>query len=175
MKHLLLILTLFAVPLTSVAVNAGEKEDREAIRALFHQEQDGHRQGNEEMVRATTWDDFYVINTPRKNDVPRYMLTGLTLSEKYYSGFQFTGINEEAGAYLTSTVCHIEIKGNVGLAVTQITYGGWPTPNGILDAGHQAIWIAERREGIWKWKSVTVGFEGFREFKPASPTPEKSE
>ena len=124
MKHFLSILTLFAVPLTSVAVNAGEKEDREAIRALFHQEQDGHRQGNEEMVRATTWDDFYVIHTPRKNDVPRYMLTELTLSEKYYGGFQFTGINEEAGAYLTSTVCHIEIKGNVGLAVTQITYGG---------------------------------------------------
>ena len=175
MKHLLSILTLFAVPLTSGAVNAGEEEDREAIRALFHQEQDGHRQGNEEMVRATTWDDFYVINTPRKNNVPRYMLTGLTLSEKYYSGFQFTGINEEAGAYLTSTVCHIEIKGDVGLAVTQITYGGWPTPNGILDAGHQAIWIAERREGIWKWKSVTVGFEGFREFKPVPPAPDKSE
>ena len=45
MKHLLSILTLFAVPLTSGAVNAGEEEDREAIRALFHQEQDGHRLG----------------------------------------------------------------------------------------------------------------------------------
>ena len=175
MKHFLSILTLFAVPLTSVAVNAGEKEDREAIRALFHQEQDGWRQGNEEMVRATTWDDFYVINTPRKNDVPRYMLTGLTLSEEYYSGFNSTGIDEETGAYLTSTVCHIEIKGDVGLAVTQITYGGHLTPNGILDAGHQAIWIAERRKGVWKMKSVTTGFEGFREFKPAPPTPKKSE
>ena len=175
MKHLLLILILFAVPLTSVGVNAGEKEDREAIRALFHQEQDAHRQGNEEMARATTWDDFYVIATPRKNDVPRYMLTGLTLSEKYYSQFTFKGIPEEEGHYLTSNVCHIEIKGDVGLAVTQITYGGWPTPNGILDAGHQAIWIAERREGVWKWKSVTVGFEGFREFKPVPPAPDKSE
>ena len=38
MKQLLSILTLFAVPLTSGAVNAGEEEDREAIRALFHQE-----------------------------------------------------------------------------------------------------------------------------------------
>ena len=154
---------------------AGDKEDREAIRALFHQEQDAHRQGNEEMARATTWDDFYVIATPRKNDVPRYMLTGLTLSEKYYSQFTFTGIPEEEGHYLTSNVCHIEIKGDVGLAVTQITYGGWPTPNGILDAGHQAIWIAERREGVWKWKSVTVGFEVFREFKPVPPASDKSE
>ena len=175
MKHLLLILTLFAVPLTSVAVNAGEKEDREAIRALFHQEQDGWRQGNEEMVRATTWDDFYVIHTPRKNDVPRYMLTRLELSEEYYSGFNSSGINEETGTYLTSTVCHIEIKGDVGLAVTQITYGGHLTPKGILDAGHQAIWIAERRKGVWKMKSVTTGFEGFREYKSAPPTPEKSE
>ena len=63
MKHLLLILTLFAVPLTSVAVNAGEKEDREAIRALFHQEQEGHRLGNEKMVRSAHWDDFYIINS----------------------------------------------------------------------------------------------------------------
>ena len=174
MKHLLSISTLFAVPLTSVGSNAGEKEDREAIRALFHQEQDGHRQGNEEMVRATTWDDFYVINTPRKNNVPRYMLTGLTLSEKYYSGFTWDGM-EEDGKYMTSEVCHIAIEGDVGLAVTQITYGGFLTPNGIMHAGHQAIWIAERRNSVWKWKSVTVGFEGFREFKPAPPTPEKSE
>ena len=48
---LLSILTLVAVPLTSVAVNAGEKEDREAIRALFHQEQEGHRLGNEKNWR----------------------------------------------------------------------------------------------------------------------------
>ena len=47
MKQLLSILTLFAVPLTSVAVNAGEKEDREDIRALFHQEQEGQRLGND--------------------------------------------------------------------------------------------------------------------------------
>ena len=79
MKHLLSIVALLAVPLTVVAVNAGEKEDREAIRALFHQEQDAWRQGNEEMVRATSWDDFYVIHTPRKHNVPRYMLTELTL------------------------------------------------------------------------------------------------
>ena len=56
MKRLLSILTLFAVPLTVVAVNADEKEDREAIRALFHQEQNAHREGDEEMARATTWD-----------------------------------------------------------------------------------------------------------------------
>ena len=72
MKQLLSILTLFAVPLTSVAVNAGEKEDREDIRALFHQEQEGQRLGNEQMVRSAHWDDFYIIHTPFKNDVPRY-------------------------------------------------------------------------------------------------------
>ena len=62
MKRLLSILTLFAVPLTGVAVNAGEKEDRDAIRALFHQEQEGHRLGNEKMVRSAHWDDFYIIS-----------------------------------------------------------------------------------------------------------------
>jgi len=60
-KHLLLILTLFTVALTTVAVNADETEDREAIRAIFHQDQEGHRLGNEEMVRSAHWDDFYII------------------------------------------------------------------------------------------------------------------
>ena len=52
MKYLLSILTLLAVPLTTVSVNAGEKEDREAIRAIFHADQEGHRLGNEQMVRS---------------------------------------------------------------------------------------------------------------------------
>jgi len=60
-KYLLSILTLFAVPLTSGALNADEKEDREAIRALFHQEQEGQRLGNEQMVRSAHWDDFYIL------------------------------------------------------------------------------------------------------------------
>ena len=45
MKYLLSILTLLAVTLTSGAVNAGEKEDQEAIRAIFHADQEGHRLG----------------------------------------------------------------------------------------------------------------------------------
>ena len=48
MKYLLPILTIFAVPLTSVVVYAGEKEDRESIRALFYQEQEGHARGDAE-------------------------------------------------------------------------------------------------------------------------------
>ena len=89
MKYLLSILTLFAIPLTSVGANVGEKEDREAIRALFHQEQEGHRLGNEKMVRSAHWDDFYIIGTPRKNEVPRYMLSEIRLGEDYLGGFQY--------------------------------------------------------------------------------------
>jgi hypothetical protein len=62
LKHLFSIFTLCVVSLTAVAVNADEKEDRDAIRALFHQEQEGHAQGNADMVRSTYWDDFYIIN-----------------------------------------------------------------------------------------------------------------
>ena len=86
MKYLLSILTLLAVPLTTVSVNAGEKEDREAIRAIFHADQEGHRLGNEQMVRSAHWDDFYIINWPRINDVPRYMLSGITSGEEYLGG-----------------------------------------------------------------------------------------
>ena len=88
-KYLLSILTLFAVPLTSGAVNAEEKEDREAIRALFHQEQQGHRLGNEKMVRSAHWDDFYLVRTPRKNEVPRYMLSGIYLGKDYLGNFDY--------------------------------------------------------------------------------------
>ncbi len=33
----------FVLPLTLIGADADEQEDREAIRALFHQEQEGHR------------------------------------------------------------------------------------------------------------------------------------
>ena len=86
MKYLLFVLILCAVPLTTVSVNAGEKEDREAIRALFHQDHEGHRLSNEQMVRSAHWDDFYIIGTPRKNDVPRYMLSEIYSVEEYFGG-----------------------------------------------------------------------------------------
>ena len=162
MKYLLSILTLFAVTLTSGAVNADEKEDREAIRALFHQEQEGHRLGNEQMVRSAHWDDFYIIGTPRINGVSRYMLSGINLGEDYLGGYSFEPRVEEEGRGFTSEVNHIAVKGDVALAVTQFHYWG-PNNGGVSDAGHQTMWVAKRRNGIGKWKSAIVGFEGLRE------------
>ena len=175
MKHLLLILTLFAVPLTSVAVNAGEKEDREAIRALFHQEQEGQRLGNEQMVRSAHWDDFYIIHTPFKNDAPRYMLSGIYLGKDYLGSFNYKPKTTEDGRGKTSEVNHIAINGDVALAVTQFHYWGVPDNGGISEIGRQTMWIAERREGIWKWKSAIVGFENFREWRPAPEPAEEAE
>ncbi len=166
MKYLLSILTLFAVTLTSGAVNADEKEDREAIRALFHQEQQGHRLGNEKMVRSAHWDDFYIINTPRKNGVSRYMLSGINLGEDYLGGFNYNPHTTEDDRGFTSEVNHIAVKGDVALAVTQFHYWG-PDNGGVGEGGHQTMWVAERRNGIWKWKSAIMGFENFREWRPA--------
>ena len=175
MKHLLSILTLFAVPLTVVAVNADEKEDREAIRALFHQEQEGHRLGDEKMVRSAHWDDFYIINTPRKNDVPRYMLSGIWLGKDYLGGFKYKPKTTEDGRGGTSEVNHIAINGDVALAVTQFHHWG-PDNNGRFgERGYQTMWIAERRNGIWKWKSAILGFEGWQEWRPAPKAAEKAE
>ena len=174
MKYLLSILTLFAVTLTSGAVNADEKEDREAIRALFHQEQEGHRLGNEQMVRSAHWDDFYIIHTPRKNGVPRYMLSGINLGEDYLGGYKFEPHVEEEGRGFTSEVNHIAVKGDVALAVTQFHY--WGPQNGrINNGGHQTMWVAERRDGIWKWKSAIVGFENFQQSSPAPQPAEEAE
>ena len=172
MKYLLSILTLFAVTLTSVAVNADEKEDREAIRALFHQEQEGHRLGNEQMVRSAHWDDFYIIWTPRKNDVPRYMLSGIALGEDYLGGFKYEPSNPEKGVRRHREVNHISINGDVALAITQFRNWGKSEGGGRYDQGWQVIWIAEKRNGIWKWKSAITGIEGYQE---SSPAPEPTE
>ena len=176
MKRLLSILTLFAVPLTVVGVNAGEKEDREAIRAIFHADQEGHRLGNEEMVRSAHWDDFYIIHTPRKNGVPRYMVTDIYSGEEYFGGKNWepmkAGDNKSG---ITGEINHIAIKGDVALAITQFHYWG-PTPDGRhRDAGHQTMWVAERRDGTWKWKSAIIGFEGWDEYSPALPTSDPAE
>ena len=143
MKHLLSILTLFAVPLTVVAVNAGEKEDREAIRALHHQEQKGHRLGDEQMVRSTHWDDFYLVSTPRRNDVPRYMLSEIHLGEDYLGGFQYKPHDPEGGRKFTSEVNHISVNGDVALALTQFHAWGKSDNGARFDRGWQVIWIAE--------------------------------
>jgi hypothetical protein len=166
-KHLLLILTLFTVALTTVAVNADETEDREAIRAIFHQDQEGHRLGNEEMVRSAHWDDFYIIRWPRINDIPRYMLSDILSGEEYFGGKEYEPMKTGDDRGFTGEINHIAVKGDVALAVTQFHSWG-PDKGGVSNAGHQAMWVAERRNGIWKWKSVIVGFEGFREWTPAS-------
>ena len=167
MKHIVSIVALLAVPWTVVGVNAGEKEDREAIRALHHLEQKGHRLGDEQMVRSAHWDDFYIVGTPRRNDVPWYMLSEIRLGEDYLGGFQYKPHDPEGGYQFTSEVNHIAINGDVALAVTQFHYWGVPDNGGISEVGRQTMWIAERREGIWKWKSAIVGFENFREWRPA--------
>ena len=172
MKHLISILALFAVPLTVVAVNAGAKEDREAIRALFHQEQEGHRLGNEKMVRSAHWDDFYIVRTPRKNGVPRYMLSEIHLGEDYLGGFKYKPFNPEEGRQFTSEVNHISINGEVALAITQFRYWGISDDGGRFDRGWQTMWVAEKRNGVWKWKSAIGGFEGYQESSPAPPTKE---
>ena len=175
MKYLLSILTLLALPLTTVLVNAGEKEDREAIRAIFHADQEGHRLGNEEMVRSAHWDDFYIIHTPRKNGVPRYMLSGIVSGEEYFGGKNWEPMKFGDDEGVTGEINHIAVKGDVALAITQFHYWG-PTPDGRRqDGGHQTMWVAERRDGTWKWKSAIMGFEGWREYSPALPTSDKSE
>ncbi len=175
MKYLLSILTLFAVTLTSAAVNADEKEDREAIRAIFHADQEGHRLGNEEMVRSAHWDDFYLIHTPRKNDVPRYMLSEIVSGEEYFGGKNWEPMKTGDDEGVTGEINHIAVKGDVALAITQFHYWG-PTPDGRLqDGGHQTMWVAERRDGTWKWKSAITGIEGYRESFPAPPPAEEAE
>ena len=175
MKYLLSILTLFAVTLTSGAVNADEKEDREAIRALFHQEQQGHRLGNEKMVRSAHWDDFYLVRTPRKNEVPRYMLSEIHLGEDYLGGFRYEPLNPEGGIKITSEVNHISVNGDVALAITQFRYWGQADDGARFDRGWQVMWIAEKRNGVWKWKSAITGIEGYRESFPAPPPAEEAE
>ena len=178
MKYLLSILTLFAVTLTSGAVNADEKEDREAIRALFHQEQQGHRLGNEKMVRSAHWDDFYLVRTPRKNEVPRYMLSEIQLGEDYLGGFQYEGYDPddpENSFKFTGEVNHISVNGDVALAITQFRYWGQADDGARFDRGWQTMWIAEKRNGVWKWKSAITGIEGYRESFPAPPPAEEAE
>jgi len=174
-KYLLSIMALLAVPLTVVGVNAGEKEDREAIRALHHLEQKGHRLGDEQMVRSAHWDDFYIVRTPRKNDVPRYMLSHIRSGEDYLGGFQYKPHDPEGGWKITSEVNHISVNGDVALAITQFHMWGRSDDGGRFDRGWQTMWVAERRSGVWKWKSAIGGIEGYAETSPAPPPTEDAE
>ena len=175
MKYLLSILTLFAVTLTSGAVNADEKEDREAIRALFHQEQEGQRLGNEQMVRSAHWDDFYLVRTPRKNEVPRYMLSEIYSGEEYLGGKNYEPMKTGDDEGFTGEINHIAFKGDVALAVTQFRSWGKSDRGGRYDRGWQVIWIAEKRNDVWKWKSAISGIEGYQESSPAPEPAEEAE
>jgi hypothetical protein len=174
-KYLLSILTLFAVTLTSGAVNADEKEDREGIRAIFHADQEGHRLGNEEMVRSAHWDDFYIIHTPRKNDVPRYMLSGIVSGEEYFGGKNWEPMKLGDDGGFTSEINHISVNGDVALAITQFHMWGKRDNGAGFDSGWQTMWVAEKRNGVWKWKNAIGGFEGYQESSPAPEPAEEAE
>ena len=120
-------------------------------------------------------DDFYIIYTRFKNDAPRYMLSRIYLSKYYLGSFDYKPKTTEDGRGKTSEVNHIAINGDVALAVTQFHCWGVPDNGGISEIGRQTMWIAERREGIWKWKSAIVGFENFREWRPGPQPTEDGE
>jgi len=139
-------------------VMADKEKDHQAIRALFEKEQAAHRAGNEQVVRGSHWEDFYIIHTPNKNNVPRYMLSSIYLGEDYLSGFKYEpwqDNDDDRGGF--SEINHVSVNGDVGLAVAQFHY--W-SPRG--EGGHQTLYVAEKRDGVWKWKSAIVGFESFR-------------
>ena len=138
-------------------VVADTEKDHQAIRALFAKEQEGHRMGNEEVVRNSHWEDFYVVHTPNRNNVPRYMLSSVYLGEDYLSSFDYEPMPDSDDEGFFSEINHISVNGDVALAVAQFHY--W-SPEG--EGGHQTMWIAEKRDGVWKWKSAIIGFEQFR-------------
>ena len=78
-------------------VMADKEKDHQAIRALFAKEQEGHRMGNEEVVRNSHWEDFYVVHTPNRNNVPRYMLSSVYLGEDYLSSFDYEPMPDSDG------------------------------------------------------------------------------
>jgi len=103
------------------------------------------------------------------------MLSGIYLGKDYLGNFDYKPKTPADGEGKTSEVNHIAINGDVALAVTQFHYWGVPDNGGISEIGRQTMWIAERREGIWKWKSAIVGFENFREWRPAPQPTEDGE
>ena len=119
------------------------------------------------MVRSAYWEDFYIIWTPRKNDIPRYMLTDILLGQDYLGGFKYEPFDPEKGRQLTREVNHISVNGDVALAITQFRNWGKDEGGGRFDRGWQTMWVAEKRKGKWKWKSAIVGFEGYEETAPA--------
>jgi len=91
------------------------------------------------MVRSAHWDDFYIVRTPRKNDVPRYMLSEIQSGDDYFSRFSYEPFNPEAGVRFTSEVNHISVNGDVALAITQFRFQGKSPDGGRFDRGWQTM------------------------------------
>ena len=176
MKYRTWTFALCSLLLTAIPVSAGEKEDREAIRSLFQKEQEGHRIGNAQMVRSTYWKDFYIIDVPRPNNRPYFLLSKIMSANEYFQGL---GSNDEDyqgrkafGDRLIfhSEMNHVSVNGDVAVAITQFHYQLSAEGGGRNNDGHMSLWVAEKRNGVWKWKSAQM-VDRFREFIPSSPTP----
>ena len=176
MKHLVSKLALISIIVTAIPVCAGEEEDREAIRALFHKEQEGHRIGNAQMVRSTYWDDFHLIDIPRPDGRPHYLLSKIISRNEYFAG---QGLNEDDyqgrkawGDRLVwhSEVNHISVNGDIALATTKFNYLFPASGGGRNNNGHTSLWVAEKRNDVWKWKSAQI-VDSFREFIAPLPRP----
>jgi hypothetical protein len=108
------------------------------------------------------------------------LLTKIISASEYFQGL---GSNDEDyqgrkawGDQLTfhSEVNHVSVNGDVAVATTQFHYQLSAAGGGRNNDGHMSLWVAEKRNGVWKWKSAQM-VDRFREFVAPSPNPNSDE
>ena len=110
-----------------------------------------------ETRRWSYWEDFYIIDVLRPND-RRHFISASEYFQELGSSDEDDQGRKAWGDRLTfhSEVNHVSVNGDVAVATAQFYYQLSAAGGGRNNDGHMSLWVAEKRNGVWKWKSAQM-------------------
>jgi ketosteroid isomerase-like protein len=160
--------TFFLILICSFAF-ADNSTDEQAIRDLFEKEQQAHVDGDVKAITNSYWPEFHVVWIPFYDGKPRYLLASIWNKNNYMSnieGDDWISVQDrmddpKIDLEQSSGVNHLHINGNIATVITQFQYANNTEDGHRQIAGHKTIWVAEKRNKVWKWAGATAGFDSF--------------
>ena len=165
--------TILLLLLICSVASADSNKDEQAIRDLFKTEQQAHVDGDVKAIGNSYWPEFNLVWIPFYDGKPRYLLANIFTKEDYLGsmleeGDDWVSVQDrmddpKINLAHSSGVNHVHINGDKATVITQFQYANNTKDGHRQIGGHKTLWVAEKRENIWKWSSATVGFDSFGE------------
>lgn len=161
-----------------VSATAQESEDRQAIRKLFQQEQEGWRTADGAQILSCYSEDFVSYNVPIRNDELNFLQVHIqaggshgNLKERVlaedFQGMKTALADTAIGMWHGYELNHINVNGNEGVAISTIAWAANDTTRDVrVQQGHQTMWLLRKLEGDWKYVGAVYPISAYSDENP---------